>query len=145
MKFEQSRFQDVFSRGYEFLVPAIIWAICSLIAFVLFSVVESLFLVLIVIFAWSVKTFFELRKYPNGSKTLVLDSEFFFKDKDVVTRFSWDDFQGFEITKRSPHKVVVKSKVYGKTVFGYYDFSVEQRAKILDILSEKLAQRVELM
>lgn len=74
-------------------------------------------------------------KYEAGSKTLeLIDGILFFRNRSMVTDIAPKDFEGYEVTKRPPHKVVLYDKVYGSTEFSYYAFSAVQRKQIFNLL-----------
>lgn len=139
MEFNQSRFQDIFSRLYE----------------TIFSVIGCLFFVLLISFVFStniavwdyvifslvlpfVWAGYLLYKYKNGSKVLRLDAKtFYYRDIDTVSEFAWGEFQGYSVSRFWPYQIIINNDRYGKTVLSYYAFSAKQRTAIFDILDSK--------
>ncbi|MCK8044385.1 hypothetical protein MSG37_05775 [Shewanella sp. 1CM18E] len=143
MRFVQSRFQDYFSRCYE--------AICFLGWYLLvFITLKLLFsydvgftqnVVFSVLFIIGTLVYFKF-KHKSGSQYLeFINGKVIYRFQDVVAEIEPNDYQGYKITKLLPYKVVIYNKVYGKTKFSYYAFSLEQRRKIFKLLDEMKDKR----
>lgn len=139
MEFIQSRFQDVFSRLYE-MVCHVIWYIIFAVVFSLAFKAEidffsSLIIILIITLA---PILYLLLTQQGGTKVIrISDDKFVYSDANTVSEFSWDNFQGFKVSKTQPYQVIIKNNVHGKTRFGYYAFSSKQRKEIFDALQSK--------
>ena len=59
-----------------------------------------------------------------------------YKINNLTTEIAPNEFQGYEVTKLIPRKVIIHNKVYGKTKFSYYAFSSAQRKQIFVGLDE---------
>ncbi len=135
MKFTQSRYQDFFSRGYEsicylgyFLVFSLIASVLSIdISFASYIVTSAIFGIGTLIYI----TFM----YKSGTKSLeISDEQIVYTDKQEVTEIDKADFEGYEVTKFMPYRIILNNKVYGKTQFSYYSFSRVQRQQIFELL-----------
>ena len=138
MKFVQSRFQDFFSRSYEALCFLGYFALFSVSANLLFSIELGIQKEILLVLVVMLVTFIYLRlNYKFGSLFLdIADNEIIFKNRHLVTRIAKKDFQGYRITKYFPHRIVIKNKVYGETIFSYYAFSSKQREQIFERLNQ---------
>lgn len=142
MEFTQSRFQDVFSRSYEL--------ICHIGGYLLFGVALSFFissrdvptdLILGAILSAIATVCYFLFINRNGSKSITFgENTFTYRDHQTYTEFSWNDFQGYKISKALPQKLIIQDNIYGDTKISYYAFSSHQRKAIFDLLDKKAAE-----
>ncbi len=143
MKFVQSRYQDYFSRCYEALCCFIYIIIFSLVGNYIFSFNINLIDDAAILLVFTLGTIGYIQfKYKNGSQFLQIDeSKIIYGNKGVVAEINNKDFQGYKISKFLPYQVVIKNKIYGKTAFSYYAFSLNQRKKIFELLEEYSANK----
>ncbi|RYV01710.1 hypothetical protein SOPP22_15215 [Shewanella sp. OPT22] len=136
MKFEQSKFQDYFSRCYESFIYIIYFLAFAFFLKKVFSFDIGLIQGLIVSALITVFTFVYIYfKFNAGSHSLeITDEKIIFKDDQYETHINQADFQGYRITRFLPHRIEIKNKVYGETSFSYYAFPPEQRRQIFKLL-----------
>ena len=135
LKFTQSRYQDFFSRGYESLCYLGYFIVFSLIASVLsIDISFASYIVTSVIFGIGTLIYITFM-YKSGTKSLeISDEQIIYTDKEEVTEIDKADFEGYEVTKFMPHRIILNNRVYGKTQFSYYSFSKAQRQQIFELL-----------
>ncbi|TKB55011.1 hypothetical protein [Ferrimonas aestuarii] len=144
IELHQSKYQDMFSRGYE-LVCYLLWGMVITVAFAWITRSESTGV------DWSFfvyalgpvlpMIYFGVR-YKSGTKTLILNDEgFTLLTYNEKSQFSWSDFRNYKISRSHPYDIIILNSKYGKTEFSYYAFDKQQRQQLFEILDAKLNER----
>ena len=136
MKFEQSRFQDSFSRCYSLSIEIIYLVLFAILLKQVFSLDIGLLQHIAFSTIFIAGTFIYIYfKFSGGSQYLeITDDTIVYQDERYHTKIKREDFLGYKITKLLPHRVILLNKVYGKTAFSYYAFSSNQRKQIFERL-----------
>lgn len=138
MKFNQSRFQDYFSRCYEALLYLVYFCVAAYVLKSVLSVDIGLVQGVIVSLLITVTTLIFIKiNFKSGSQSLeITDEKIIYMDDQYSTTIERKDYEGYKITKFFPHRVVIQNKVYGETSFSYYAFSSSQRKQIFTLLDK---------
>ncbi|MCL1048536.1 hypothetical protein L2755_02660 [Shewanella abyssi] len=138
MEFTQSRFQYFFAHFYGMTVSVIVYWVVVAIMIYLFPAEYEWFDSYFILSAAAGGIHYLVAIYRQGYKVIKLtENEFIYQDNKNIQQFSWDDFEGYKVSRMIPYDIIIKNKKYGKTKFSYFTFSLTQRRQILSLLQSK--------
>ncbi len=115
MTFEQSRFQDFFSRCYEVLIYGI-YFIAALIFLSFLGVnIDFTFEILLGLAIPALGLVYIYTRFKSGTHLLRIEEQgISFQDDKYVSHIKRGDYEGYNITRLPPQKVVIKNKVFDR-------------------------------
>ncbi|QQX79067.1 hypothetical protein JK628_16090 [Shewanella sp. KX20019] len=138
MEFTQSSFQYFFAHFYGMFINVMSYCVTAAI-FHYFLLPESeQFDIWYILIMTAGVIHYLITIYREGYKVIKLtENEFIYQDNKNIQRFSWDNFEGYKVSRMIPYDIIIKNKKYGKTKFSYFTFSLTQRRQILSLLQSK--------
>lgn len=139
MEFTQSRYQYIFSNLYMTFCDMIWHLVIAVFFAVTFSESVNFTFVLLgaVFFSGAIVWYMFSKSVPKDLHLYLGDDCLRYKNKNVITEYSWDKYIDYKVSRFIPAKIVINDSVYGSTRICYYAFDKKQRQQIFEILNSK--------